>query len=126
MPDDTERPQVKPAAAWLQEQRGGSLHGELSEALAEVTRLVGEREKQGKITLTVTIKPNEGVSGAVLVEDKLAVKPPELTVRPSLFFADADGNLSRRNPNQPELPLRDASAPAEDHDDEPTDDRKAV
>jgi hypothetical protein len=99
-PDDGRRP----FAAWLQEQRGGVLAAELTDQLAELVAAVCEHEKGGTLTLKITVKPE--ADGAVKVSDDWAVKKPRAAARPSLFFADSAGNLSRRNPRQPELPLR--------------------
>jgi hypothetical protein len=99
-------PQFKPFTVWLQEQRGGGLHGELSEKLAELSRAVLDNEKAGTLTLTIKVSPSK-MDGAVQVEDKIAVKTPEGDRGAAIFFPDALGNLSRRDPRQPELPLRD-------------------
>ncbi len=102
MPDADER-QIKPAAAWLQEQRGGALHGELGEAIAEVSRAVLDHEKPGSVTLTIKFKPSK-VDGALLIEDDIKAKVPEPERGAALWFPDQHGNLSRRDPRQPELP----------------------
>ena len=47
----------KPFAAFLQEQRRGGLHGELSESLQELVRAVEEHRKAGTLTLTVKVAP---------------------------------------------------------------------
>lgn len=110
---DTEAPRsTKPFGAWLQEQRGSGLHGELSDALADVARAVSEHGKAGSLTLTVKLKPSK-IDGAVEVEDDIKVKVPQADRGAALFFVDGDGNLSRRDPRQPELPLRDAAADAD-------------
>lgn len=112
MPDPEtveDRPQIKPFAAWLQEQRQGGLHGEVSDALAELVSKVAEHGKAGTLTLTVKVSPSK-VDGAVEVDDKLALKAPEPEKSAALFFADSRGNLSRQDPRQPELPLREISS----------------
>ncbi len=91
-------------AAWLQEHRSGALHDELSDALAELARAVGEHDKAGTLSLTIRIAPNG--ANTVIVTDDLKVKAPEAARPASLFFTDGRGNLSRRDPRQPELPLR--------------------
>ncbi len=95
----------KPFAAFVQEQRGGGLHGELSDALAALVLAVQEHRKTGTIVLTVTVKPNND-GQTVTVTDKLKLTMPEGERGAAIFFADEDGNLTRRNPAQPELPLR--------------------
>lgn len=100
----------KPFAAFIQEQRGGGLHGELSDALAELVLACDEHRKAGTLTLTIKVAPNsDGVT--VTVTDKLVVKAPEGERGAALFFVDADGNLNRRDPRQIELPLREVTTP---------------
>ncbi len=102
----TEDRQVRPFAAWLQEQRGGVTHAELSDALADVVAAVVEHGKVGTLTFQVKIKPSgDGVS--VFVTDSIAVKAPTGDRSAALFFADSDGSLSRKDPRQQELPLRE-------------------
>lgn len=95
---------VKPFAAWLQEHRSGGLHQELSEALAEVARAVSLHDKTGTVTVQIKLAPNG--ANTVIVTDEIKTKVPEAARPASLFFTDAGGNLSRRDPRQPELPLR--------------------
>lgn len=100
-------PAVRPFGAFLQEQRGGILHSELSRELAGIVQAVNEHGKTGTLTLKIKISPSK-IDGAVEVEDEVAAKPPEAPRDAALFFSDDDGNLSRRDPRQPELPLRAA------------------
>lgn len=118
MPDDPDTqkdqgPEVKPFAAWLQEHRQGGLHAELSDALAEIGRAVGEHDKASELTLKIRVAPNG--ANTVIVTDDLKVKTPEAARPASLFFTDSRGNLSRRDPRQPELPLRQVP-PIDDED----------
>ena len=99
-------PPRKPFAAFLQEQRNGGLHGELSDALAALVEAVLEHGKKGSIVLTVTVAPNaDGVT--VTVTDKVKTTIPEGDRGAAIFFVDEHGNLTRRNPAQIELPLRE-------------------
>ena len=109
MPDTgaaAERPALKPFAAFLQEQRNGSLHDDLSTALAELVASCVETGKNGALTLKITVAPTKDES-FVLVTDDVTVKAPKHDAKPALFFPDAHGNLLRRDPRQPELPLRE-------------------
>lgn len=113
MPDGkAERPQTRPFSAFLQEQRDGLLHAELSDQLATLAAAVSDTNKAGTLTLTIKVKPSK-VFGALEVEDDLKVKPPQSDRGAAIFFADEHGNLSRRDPRQPQLPgvVRDVSAP---------------
>lgn len=98
--------QRKPFAAFLQEHRNGGLHAELSDGLALLVAACREHAKGGSLTLSVKVTPNaDGMT--MTVSDEVKVKAPEASRGAALWFADEDGNLSRRNPLQPELPLRE-------------------
>lgn len=104
-----ETPAVKPFGAFLHEHRNAGLHNEAGEALAEVVARVVELQKKGSVTLTINVEPAKGDENSVIVTDSLKAKVPQAPAPPSRFFSDPHGNLSRRDPRQPELPLRDAS-----------------
>jgi hypothetical protein len=98
----------KPFAAFIQEQRSGGLHGELSEALSELVLAVQETQRAGSLTLTVKVVPNkDGVT--VTVTDKVSTKLPEADRGAAIFFMDKAGALVRRDPRQIELPLREVN-----------------
>jgi hypothetical protein len=106
----TDDPPAKLFAAFLQEQREGLLHGELTDALQEVTQAVIDLNKPGAITLQLKINPAGKGQKAVFVTDEVKAKPP--VDKPSMmFFADGHGNLSRKDPRQTALPLKDVSRP---------------
>lgn len=102
----------KPFAAFVQEQRNGGLHAELSEALGELVQAVAQHGKSGTLQLTVKVAAN-GDDTTVTVTDRVVVKVPEGKRAAALFFFDHDGNLLRRNPAQQELPLKEVERPAE-------------
>jgi hypothetical protein len=108
-PEVTETPATKPFGAFLHEHRNAGLHNEAGEALAEVVAGVVDLQKKGSITVTINVEPAKGDENSVIVTDSLKVKVPQAPAPPSRFFSDSHGNLSRRDPRQPELPLRDAS-----------------
>jgi hypothetical protein len=101
----TAPPQRKPFAQFLQEARKGGLHTELSEELAELVRTCIETGKKGKLALTVTVVPAKDEDGTVQITDDVKVSTPKPDARPSVFFSDEHGNVSRTNPRQAELPL---------------------
>lgn len=103
----------KPFAAFIQEQRNGGLHGELSHELAALVEAVQETQKPGTLTLTVKVAPNkDGVT--MTVTDKVVAKAPEVDRGAAIFFVQGDGNLVRRDPRQLEMPLREVERPAKD------------
>ncbi len=90
--------QVKPFAAWLQEQRGGTTHAELSSSLPELIEAVTTFGKAGELVLRVKVKPADGDRGAVIVHDEVVLKKPQSERHPTMFFVDEDHNLTRENP----------------------------
>jgi len=98
--------QVKPFAGVLREVRKGNLHSELSDALQEVTTAVIEHSKPGEIALKLKIKPTGEEAATVMIEDAVTTKVPQPTRPQSMFFADDEGNLNRRDPRQAELPVQ--------------------
>ena len=107
---DSDASQRTPFAAFIQQQRKGGLHGELTDALADLIQAVAETGKAGSLSLTVKVTPNKD-GATVTVNDKIKLTIPEPEKGSSMFFYDEHGNLTRNNPAQAELPLRDASAP---------------
>lgn len=93
----------RPFAAVMQEARKGGLHDEASEAVASVTEQVIDVGKPGTVTIKLTIKPGPEDGTVEIIDEVKAVAPKPK--RRSVFFADDHGNLSRRDPRQPELPL---------------------
>lgn len=108
-PDDTV---VRPFADFLREQSKGALHEELSVGLHDLVEAVTATGRAGSITLTLKIKPaTKGNTDSLLVAENVTVKAPTPDRGESIFFVDDNGNLSRRNPSQPELPLAVVSEP---------------
>lgn len=98
---------VRHFAEWLHDQHAGATHNELSEALNDLVEAVQETGKVGSLTLTVKVKPAaRGQVRRVLVSDEIKVRKPEGDRAEAIYFVDDNHNLSRRDPDQPELPLR--------------------
>lgn len=103
--EDSDSPQVLPFAVFLQQQRRGLLHGELSDALHDLLAAVKDTGKPGSLTLQIKVKPAaKGNAEQVLVSDLVVAKKPAVERPESIFFLDDSGNLSRSDPRQPELP----------------------
>lgn len=99
----------------LTEIRSGKCLNDLSEKLAELIGAVREVGKAGALQLRIDIKPLPGDACRVFVTDKVSLKLPE-TVKPmTIFYPTEDNRLARKDPNQPELPLR----AVRDADDDP-------
>lgn len=107
-------PVIRPFADALREMQAGRTHTELSEQLHELIARVRDTGKKGSLTLTITVAPVKNASENTLtVSDVVTAKLPAHDRRVSLFYADADGNLTRRDPNQLEFEsLREVPTPA--------------
>lgn len=79
---------------------------ELAIETARVVKAIKESERNkpsGKITLSLDIRRAENVADAVIITSEINVKMPKRAKAAGLLFADDDGNLTDRNPNQREL-----------------------
>ena len=109
----SENPPVRPFGDWLRDQNRGQTHDELSEALYELVGKVNDTGKKGTLTYTVTVEPMKNNPDVLVVKDTVKVKSPEIERKPSMFFTDRHGNLTRNDPNQLEFEsLREVPAPA--------------
>lgn len=90
---------------WLRDHKNGALHSELSEKLAELGLAVLEHEKQGSLTLTITVKPTKD-GATTFVTDDVKSNVPTADRGGSIMFVDEDGSLVRQNPRQMSLPMR--------------------
>lgn len=106
-PDGEER-QLRSFADWLTEQREGSLSAELSAGLNQLVEAVNTTGKAGTLTLKINVKPiSKESAGSVMVRDDVTLKLPEGDRGEALYFVDGNANLTRHNPAQPQLPLRE-------------------
>ena len=102
---------ARPFVDFLAQQ--GRAHEELTEGLHEVIAAVKETGKAGSVSVTIKVEPDKKASGVFRISDSVAVKVPVHDRGTRIYFADESGNLTRSDPNQPELEgLRDVSAPA--------------
>lgn len=95
-------PPVRPFHEVLREVGEGHLNSELSDQLYDLLHKVQATGKPGALSLTLNVK----LAGAGRVEITPAVKTklPEFDRPKTSFFIDKQGNASRRDPNQPEIP----------------------
>lgn len=103
MTDPDDGPHIRPFASWLQEQSGGKTHDELSEALHDLVARVRDTGKKGTVSLTVSVSTMKGDLDVLVVTDEIKLRLPEHDRKPSLFYRDDHGNLSRKDPNQLEF-----------------------
>ena len=94
----------RPFIDTLRDIEAGGLLDELSEAqhsLIDAIRLTG---KGGELTIKLTYKPDG--NGQMTIKADVKAKEPALSRGTSLFFLTPEGNLTRRDPRQQDLPLR--------------------
>ena len=89
-------------AAFLADLGRGQTAERLAEALAETCQAVEETGKAGSLSLRLTVKANG--DGSVTVEDQITTKIPDAERGKTIFFVHGDGDLSRTDPRQPDLP----------------------
>lgn len=78
---------------------------EMGDEMRTLVRKIRDTGKGGSISLTLTIKPLDGETDVLAVNDEIRVKAPEHPRKGSLAFPDDEGNLSRTDPNT--MPLFD-------------------
>lgn len=98
----------------LEAHKNGRIITDLSAALKQVTAAVQLTGKGGSVTLTMKINPaSKGDASTLVFLPKVKSVIPESEVPGSIFYADADFNLVREDPNQAKLDLKEApEAPA--------------
>lgn len=102
---DVDERHVRPFNEFLAQQAKGATHAELSEKLNELLTAVVDQGKQGTLTLKLTVKPANTVgTHAVFITDEITMKAPQGARPTSMFFVDSDGNATRNDPNQLEIP----------------------
>ncbi|MGH8867104.1 MAG: hypothetical protein ACRDYU_03800 [Actinomycetes bacterium] len=107
-----DEPRVRPFADFLLEQSSGHTHGELGEGLHDLIARVQDTGKKGSLTLTVVVEPMKGDTSTLVVTDEIKLRLPEHDRKGSVFFTDRDGNLTRHDPRQLHLPLREVASEA--------------
>jgi len=97
---------IRPAQATLNELRDGTVMNELAVAIHDAMAAVGEHNKAATVNLSITIRPlgTKGVSGAFEMLADVSTKLPKAEPPSTLFFKDADGNPSRQQDRQRDLP----------------------
>ncbi|MCO1574997.1 hypothetical protein M8C13_04390 [Crossiella sp. SN42] len=100
MPDTQPEEDRRPFATFLMETNRGRTHRELTDALYELVAEVKRTGKPGAVSLAITVKPQAGNDGLVIVTDQITKKLPKGERGTSIFFVDNDGGLRRDDPNQ--------------------------
>lgn len=109
---------MKPITDLLRETEGGDLVAEMTEKYYEIVEAAAATRKKGTLTIKIEFTPT-GRAGMEVKAD-FDAKVPQHDRPSTSFFMLQDNTLSRKDPNQPDLPLRSA-----DYGDEVGDLRKA-
>ena len=101
---------IRPFIDTLRELEHGNLLDDLAQEQHRVIQRVLETNATSELTLTLRYKVVG--PGQVTIAAAIKEKPPGFSRGQSLFFITADGNPSRNNPKQPQLPFgRSEAAP---------------
>jgi len=94
----------------LEAHKQGRLLTDISVALKQVTAAVQLTGKGGTVTVTMKIAPaSKGDVGTLVFLPRVKAQVPETEIPGSIFYADADFNLVRDDPNQTRLDLKVAA-----------------
>lgn len=89
------------AYVWfLANHNKGRSAAELDEALHELVSAVMETGKPGKLTYTISIKPDGNLETMVVVTDEIKSTLPKFNRRGDMWFATEGGELLREHPTQ--------------------------
>lgn len=87
---------------WLRQHQAGTLDLELGDSLRQLVECVGHLEKSGTVTVKVKVDTQ---GSAFVVGAEVNVALPKEKPTSSIYFAGADGRLTKNHPDQPSLPL---------------------
>lgn len=97
------------AAYTLNQVRNGKLMEEASEKLNNLVAAIQDTNLKGELTLKINIRPDGRDTGRYFISGKVDTKTPVLKHSETLLFGTPDGNLTRIDPAQTQLDLRDVS-----------------
>lgn len=95
--------QIRPFAELLTVLDHGAAHAEASRVLHDLTNAVTDTGKAGYVMIKIEMKPLRGSSDQLVVSAQVSSKMPKSEPAASIFYRDDSGNLTRNDPNQPEL-----------------------
>lgn len=101
---------ARPFSDFLKDIDRGKLHEHLSVLVAELTKEVLHLKKMGSVTLKITLRPSKIEHNAMEIVPVVTFKQPQQEPKPSIFFADKDGALTRSDPNQGTLGIETVDA----------------
>jgi hypothetical protein len=97
----------------LAQLHGGALVSEASDELARAVEAVKKTGKKATLNVAITITPDgKGEVVAVEAAGRLKAALPQRDLRATHFFIGDSNELTRHDPNQPELQLVPVAKPA--------------
>jgi hypothetical protein len=100
---------IRPAQATLNDLNNGHVMVRLAEAIHEAVAAVKIHGKPAVVTLDITVATMKGqhnlVNPPVVISGEISSKLPKAPPPLTLFFVDEDGNPTRNQTREPELPL---------------------
>lgn len=87
----------------LRHIRKGAVVDAATAKMADLVAKVQETGNGGSLTLKLTVKPKKGDEGLVDIQPSITVSMPNQDLSSGIFFIDADGGLTRTDPNQREM-----------------------
>jgi hypothetical protein len=105
-PADDQPARTRPFADVIVDLGRGQLHRELSDELQDLIAAVMDTGKKGSITLQLQVSKSKSGEQVEIV-DVVKVAQPKAARPASIFFVDHDHNVTRTDPNQIALPLRE-------------------
>lgn len=111
--------QIKSAQATLNELGEGHVMAEMAQAIHDAVVAVRDQNKGATVTLTVTINPmkKDGrlIDAPMFFSGEVTTKLPKPDAPQTLFYVDDDGNPTRTQTRQPDLPLSISTAKEQAH-----------
>lgn len=93
--------------ATINDIRQGQIADEMGDQLAALVKAVRETGGKASLSLKLTIKPaSKNNTEQLVVTDEIVATKPKPERGTTILFSTEEGNLSRRDPRQPELPMR--------------------
>ena len=99
---------IRPAQATLNELNNGQTMEQLAQAIHDAIAAAKEFGKPATVTLDITIgtmkEQNRLVNPPVLMAGEVTTKLPKAPPPQTVFFVDEDGNATRTQTREPDLP----------------------
>lgn len=101
--------QIAPAQTTLNALGDGHVMAEMAQSIYDAVAAVNSYNKAATVTLTITIAPMKRDSKLrempLLFSGEVSSKLPRQDAEQTLFYVDSEGNPTRTQTRQPDLPL---------------------